>query len=213
MAEAITLSTQPRPKLGTREADRLRREGRVPAVIYGHKEAVETVSLSKEELDDALRHHARNLTLKTDGRDQTVLIHEVQRDYLGKEVVHVDFRRVSADERVRVVVDIEVRGIAPGATGGGVLEQPLHSLHIECAAGAVPEAIRVRIDQLMLDQAILVKDLKLPEGVTVLDDPEAVVVHVTTPKAEAAPAAAAGEPGAAEPEVITAKKPKEGEEE
>src|SRR5262249_13884743 len=95
------------------------------------------------------------------------------------------------------------RGTAPGTTAGGVLDQPLHSLHIECPAISVPESIRVNVGELQIDQAIHVGDLKLPEGVKVLNDPDAIVVQVTAPVAEpeVAPAAA---PVAetAEPEVI-----------
>ena len=214
MADKVTLSTQPREKLGSRDADRLRKHGRTPAVIYGHKEAVESVSVNTEELETALRHHVRSLELQTVGRNQTVLIQDIQRDHLGKTVLHIDFRRVSQDERVHVTIDVELRGHAPGAGAGGVLDQPLHSLHAECPAGAVPDAIRVRIDHLQVGQAIHVKDLQLPEGVTILHDPDAIVVQVqvkTQPTAEAAAVPIEG--GPAEPEVITAKKPKEGEEE
>jgi large subunit ribosomal protein L25 len=216
MAEKVTLNTQPRPQAGSRAAARVRKQGRVPAVIYGHKEAVETVSVDQEELETALRHHVRNLEVKTDGRMQVVLIQDVQRDYLGKEILHIDFRRVSADERVRVVVDIELRGVAKGTNSGGVLQQPLHSLHVECLATAVPESIRVKIDELEIGHALYVKDVKLPDGVKVLDDPEAIVVQVTQPVKieEVAPAVPAeGAAAAAEPEVITARKPKDGEEE
>jgi large subunit ribosomal protein L25 len=214
MAEKVVLDTQKRQKLGSREAVRERDKGRIPAVIYGHKEAVETVTIDQEQFETALRHHVRNLELQTDGRKQVVLIQEVQRDYLGKEILHVDFRRVSADERVEVVVDIELRGVAKGTNSGGVLQQPLHSLNVECLATAVPESIRVRIDDLEIGQALYVKDVKVPEGVKLLDDPEAIVVQVTQPQkveVEIAPVVPV-EGAAAEPEVITAKKPKEGEE-
>jgi large subunit ribosomal protein L25 len=140
------------------------------------------------------------------------LIQEIQYDYLGKEVLHVDFLRASATDIIRVVVPIELRGTAPGLKGGGVLIQPLHSIHVECAVANRPESIRVKLDDLQLGQAIHVRELPIPEGVKCLDNPEAVVVQIKTPTAEVAPASPLE--GAVEPEVITAKKKdkEEGEE-
>ena len=117
---------------------------------------------------------------------------EVQWDHLGQDVLHVDFRRVSADERIHVTVPIELRGIAPGVTGGGVLDQPLHTLDIECLAVAVPDSIRVNINELQLGAAIHVRDLTLPPDVKALADADAIVVHVTAPQAEPEAAGRAG---------------------
>jgi large subunit ribosomal protein L25 len=216
MADTLQLKTEPRTGKGSRDADRVRKAGRVPAVVYGHKEATLAVSVPRDELAAALRHHARTLDLVVDGKTETVLIQEVQHDHLGSGLVHVDFRRVSKDERVRTTVDIELRGTAPGATGGGVLDQPLHKIHVECPAVSIPESIRVKIDSLLLGQAIHVKELELPPGVKALDDPDLVVVqvklqHVPTVEATAMPAEAGA--ASAEPEVITKKKEKPAEEE
>ncbi|HEX3152560.1 MAG TPA: 50S ribosomal protein L25 [Gemmataceae bacterium] len=214
MAEVIQLKTEPRPGKGSRNSVRLRKAGRVPAVVYGHKEAVAAVSVSRDELASALRHHARTLELVVAGKTETVLIQEVQHDHLGTGLVHIDFRRVSKDERVRTTVEIELRGTAPGATGGGVLDQPLHKIHIECPAMAIPESIRVKIDGLLLGQAIHVKELDLPAGVKALEDPDLVVVQVKQQVALVVePTAPLGEAGAAEPEIITKKKEKPAEEE
>jgi large subunit ribosomal protein L25 len=213
MADAITLKTEDRKGKGGRDALRLRKAGRIPAIVYGHKVTPASVSVSRDELLTVLRHHARTLQLVVGGKNETVLIQEVQHNHLGNEVYHVDFRRVSADERIRTTVDIELRGTAPGATGGGALDQPLHRVHIECPALAVPESIRVKIDGLLLGQAIHVKELELPAGVKVLEDPDLVVVQVKMAVVAPEPTAVLGEPGAAEPEVITKKKEKPEEEE
>jgi large subunit ribosomal protein L25 len=149
------------------------------------------------------------------GKTETALIQEVQHDHLGTGLMHVDFRRVSRDERVRTTVDIELRGTAPGATGGGVLDQPLHKIHVECPAISIPESIRVKIDSLLVGQAIHVKELELPAGVKALDDPDLVVVQVKLQQVavpEPTTLAPAGAE-AAEPEVITKKKEKPAEEE
>ncbi len=216
MADTLQLKTEPRTGQGSRDADRLRKAGRVPAVVYGHKEATVAITVSRDELAAALRHHARTVDLLVDGKTETALIQEVQHDHLGSGLMHVDFRRVSRDERVRTTVDIELRGTAPGATGGGVLDQPLHKIHVECPAVSIPDSIRVRIDGLLLGQAIHVKELELPAGVKALDDPDLVVVQVKMQQVPVVePTAAPTEAGAtaAEPEVITKKKEKPAEEE
>lgn len=211
MAEAIELAVQNRETRGSHEARRLRRQGRVPGVIYGHKEETLAVALSGEELEKAVRHGVRVLDLKTDAKKEKVLIREIQWDHLGKELLHVDFARVAADERIHLTVPLEIRGTAPGASTGGVVDQPMHSLMVECLAIAIPESIRVNISELQVGQAIHVRDLKLPEGVQAMVDPDAIVVQVRAQlaEAEAAPAPAAE---IAEPEVI-GRQAKPGEEE
>jgi large subunit ribosomal protein L25 len=201
MADAEVLTVQKRDGRGSRAAEKLRKTGLIPAVVYGHKEATVPVSLSGEEVHTVLRHKVQIVDLKMDGGLQKAQIREVQWDHLGKEVLHVDLKRVSVDERIEISVPLELRGVAPGVTGGGVLDQPIHSLRIECLAIAVPESIRVNISELQQGAAIHVRELQLPEGVKALDDPDAVVVQVTIPQAEPEPAAA---PLAeqAEPEII-----------
>jgi large subunit ribosomal protein L25 len=211
MADSVVLVVQPREGRGTHKAQRLRKQGLLPGVVYGHKEGTLSVSVPALEFSAAIRHGARVVDLKTDGNIQTALIKDVQWDHLGKEILHVDFERVSKDERIRVPVRIEVRGIAPGVTAGGVLDQPIHVLEVECTAISVPETIRVNINELQLSQAIHVRELTLPPGVTAMADPDAIVVHVTAPQEE--PEAGAVQPGEqAEPEVI-GRKAAEGEEE
>ncbi|HTU91786.1 MAG TPA: 50S ribosomal protein L25 [Gemmataceae bacterium] len=213
MAESMVLEIDKREGRGTRIARKLRTQGRVPGVVYGHKEETVSVSVAAEALLSAVRHGARVVDLRSDGGLQKAQIAELQWDHLGMELLHVDFRRVAADERIHVTVPVEVRGIAPGVTAGGILDQPIHTLAIECAADSVPESIRVNINELQLGAAIHVRDLHLPEGVQALADADAIVVHVTAP--QAAPETVAV-PGAeqAEPEVIGRKAAaEEGEEE
>ena len=214
MSVSVTLKATPRTGSGSREAAKLRKTGLVPGIVYGHKQDNQTIAVSAEELDRAIRVlHVRMLALDIGGKQETVLIREVQWDPFGKQMMHVDFERKSASEKVKVTVHVELRN-SPKVTGGGVLDQPLHQLHIECPLGAIPEAIRIDITELTLGHPIHVKDLTLPENVRVLESAEAVVVQLKLPGAEAvvAPTAAAVTPGAtpAEPEVI--KKEKKAEE-
>jgi len=209
MAESVVLVAKPRTTSGTHEARRMRKKGQVPAVVYGHKEATVTVTVGRDELSKAIRLGARVVDLQEDGKTEKALIRELQWDHLGAEIMHVDFARVAADERITIDVRLELRGAAPGVTAGGVLDQPLHNLAIECLAIAVPDTIRVNIAELQIGQAIHVKDLKMPEGVTTAVDPEAIIVQVAAPKTEEEGAAPVAE--TAEPEIIGRKEKEEEE--
>jgi len=201
----VSLKVTPRTDTGSRAAKKLRKTGFVPGIVYGHKETPVQIAVNAKELDHAVRvQHARTMEIDLGSKKETVLIRELQWDYLGSEMIHIDFWRVSATERVKVSVPVELRG-APKTTGGGVLDQPFHTLHIECGATSIPDTIRVDINALVLGSPIHVSDLKLPEGVKVLEPGEAVIVQLKLPGQEVeAPVA-----GEAEPEVLTAKKPKE----
>src|SRR5215510_11174632 len=128
MAEAAVFETQERKPGSSADARRLRRQGLVPGVVYGHKEETIPVSLLTEELEKALRHGTRVMDIKVRGTIEKTLIREIQWDHLGKELLHVDFGRVSADERVTVTVPLVIRGTAPGIAAGGVLDQPIHAI-------------------------------------------------------------------------------------
>src|SRR6516162_4277013 len=115
MAELV-LKAEKRDTRGKRAAVRLRKKGLVPAVIYGHKEATIPLTLQMDELAKAIRHGVRVLDLNAAGKTEKALIRDVHWDHLGKELLHVDFARVAADERIVVMVPVEVKGTAPGVT-------------------------------------------------------------------------------------------------
>jgi large subunit ribosomal protein L25 len=212
MAESLLVETEKREGNGSRLASKLRKKGLVPAVVYGHKEATLAVSIPKDLILLMLRQGTPVVDIKTEKGLEKAQIMELQWDHLGKEVLHVDFKRVSEHERIETDVALEIKGTPPGIAEGGLLDQPLRSLRIECPAFNVPKSIRISIAELQIGQAIHVSDVKLPEGVKVLDEPDAVIIHVTKPQDEAEPTAAEG--AVAEPEVITARKKedeKEGE--
>jgi large subunit ribosomal protein L25 len=209
MPEALNVEL--RETRGKREARRMRREGKVPAVLYGHGQDNLSLTVSEEQLAAAIRHGTRLVDLKG-AANETALIRELQWDTFGTNVLHLDFARVSADERIEVEVAVELRGEAPGVKDGGVIEHLLHQLRVECPAIAIPDKLRVSINSLALKGQILVKDVKLPDGATVLDDPEEIVVQCVEPAAES-DEETGGE--AAEPELIGRKREdeEEGEEE
>jgi large subunit ribosomal protein L25 len=200
--DIVKLPTQPRDSVGKRATLKVRRQGLIPAIIYGHKQDPVPVALPHDQFESALRHHARLVELQTAKGPETALIKEVQHDYLGKSVLHVDFERVDRDEKIIIDVELELKGTAPGATTG-VLDQPLHALKVECLAAQVPESIKVNISTLLLGQVIHVKDVPMPPGVRVLTDPDAIVIQVKAQVAavEAVPGAPLAE-GAPEPEIV-----------
>jgi large subunit ribosomal protein L25 len=201
MAQTAQLSVQLRNELGSRRTKRLRDAGFVPGVIYGHKEAVIPVTLPRRELVHFLEHGTHVFELGMDGKNETVLVKDVQYDHLGIDVLHVDFARVDLNERVEVTVPLVLRGEPKGEKENGVLQQLVSDLEIECLVTQIPAEIRHNVADLGLDDEVRIKDLKLPEGVKALQDEDLIVAAVREVKDELAPEAAAEE-GAAEPEVI-----------
>jgi large subunit ribosomal protein L25 len=206
--QSAQINAKPRSELGTRANKRLRAEGLLPGVIYGHKEAVIPVTLPRKEVVTHLRGGAHLFDLHLDGHAQKVLVKEVQYDHLGVEVIHADFARVSLDEKVKVTLAIELKGTPKGEEEGGVLQQVLVELEIECLVTDIPDMIRHNVAEMALNDVLHVSDLALPAGVRVLGDPERIVATVREVLEEVA-----AEPteGAAEPELI-GRKPAEGEE-
>jgi large subunit ribosomal protein L25 len=196
--QAAQVTVKSRNELGSRANKRLRDSGFVPGVIYGHKEAVVPVTLPKKEVENHLHHGAHLFDLALDGKSEKVLVKEVQYDHLGLHVIHVDFARVSLDERVEVTVPIELKG-EPNTEDGGVVTQVMNEVEIECLVTDIPDVIRVNIGEMKLDDQITIADLQLPAGVKAKQDADAVVVTFKEVAEETAPAA---EGETAEPEVI-----------
>lgn len=207
MAEAVKIKVEARDPqknkgTGSRVARRLRAEGKVPAVIYGHKQPVVTIALTRDAVHELIKKATHFAELDLGESSETVLIRDVQWDYLGKEIIHLDFARVSAEESIETEVRLDLRGYVPGAVAGGVLEVVHHTVNVICSAGSIPDAIKVDVSNLQLGQAIHVRDLKLPEGVKVDADPELLLVHIVARSATPEPTAAAEGEGQTQPEVI-----------
>ena len=198
-SQSAQVSARPRNELGSRANKRLRDSGFIPGVIYGHKEAVIPVTLPRKELTGHLTHGAHLFDLALDGKSEKVLVKEVQYDHLGLEVIHVDFARVSLDEKVEITVALELKGTPKGEAEGAVLQQIINELEIECLVTDIPEVIRQNVSDLEKDAVLHIKDLQLPPGVRVLQDPDLIVATVREVQEEAAEAA---EGVTAEPEVI-----------
>jgi large subunit ribosomal protein L25 len=180
----------------------LRASGRIPAIIYGHKQTPVPISLTRDAVWEMIKRSTHLAEISLGGTTETVLVRDVQWDHLGKEIIHLDFARVSAEESIETEVRLDVRGTAPGVAEGGVLEQPVHSVTVTCRANAIPDSIRIDVSGLHLGESIHVRELVLPEGVVVNDDAELLVVHVVARAAAAEPAPAAEGETPTQPEVI-----------
>jgi len=208
MAEAVKVRVESRDPeknkgTGTKFSRKLRSSGRIPAIIYGHKQPAKPISLTREAVWEMIKKSTHLAELEFDGTSETVLVRDVQWDHLGKEILHLDFARVNVGEAIETEVRIDLRGTAPGVAEGGILETLVHSIDVTCRADAIPDSFKVDISELHIGKAIHVRDLQLPEGVTTKVDPESLIVHVTTKVAEAA----AAEPAeGVQPEVIKAER-------
>jgi large subunit ribosomal protein L25 len=209
MAESLNVLR--REKLGGGNNRRLRKTGQIPAVLYGHGEASVALAIESSAIMSVIRHGHKLVKLQGD-LSEGAFIKAVQWDVFGKDLIHIDLLRVSETELVTTTVTIELKGTAVGLSEGGIIEFVLHELEIECPAASVPEKLIVNVNDLHLDQAIHARDVQLPAGAKVLDDPDLVVVHCIAPHVvEEVAAGAPAEPGAAEPELIRKEKPAEEE--
>jgi large subunit ribosomal protein L25 len=223
--EAVLEATT-RDTFGKNEARRTRRDGKVPAVVYGASGgagatavpiAVEPKALLKILRSESGANTLISLKLAGSG-DTKVLVKEFQLDPLTHQVLHADFYRVAMDRVIQVTIPVIVKGEPKGVKQqGGVLELIRREIEIECLPGDIPENVEVDASELMLHQGIRVRDIAVSPKWTALSDADMMLVHVIMPKAEevAAPveAAAATAPAPAEPEVIKKGKKEEAEEE
>ncbi len=202
--KSVQLKGEPRQAEGTRKARSLRNVGRLPVVIYGHGEAPESISLDRHDVEIALDRGARTLQVDVNGTVKPYLIKEVQYDHFAATPIHLDLARVDLTERVRVRVGIELRGVPKGVGEGGVLDQAMGQIEVECVVTEIPDTLHPLVTHLALGESFCVKDLQLPPGVVPLADPEDRIATVRV-MAEEVPVAATAEEGegaVAEPERI-----------
>lgn len=179
MSKTLSMNAEARTRLGTRDARAQRASGRIPAVIYGHGEGAQPVSLDMHEVELALSHGVRSFDVVVGSNKQHCLIKDVQYDHLNSTAIHLDLTRVDADERVQVTVGIELRGVPKGVAEGGVLDQLMVELQVECLVTDIPETLHPLVEHLKVGDSLLVKDLKLPPNVVALDDPEERIATVS----------------------------------
>src|SRR5436190_18138745 len=209
MAKQVKLTAERRTATGRSAVRKLKAMGVVPAIIYGAKDKAEPLQVSRRDINAVLSHAAGEnilVELEVAGKSRLALVQEVQHAPLGNAILHVDFHAISMDEEIQADVPLEPTGIANGVKNmGGLLEQNLRSLAIECLPRDLPDVIRVDVSALNIGDAMHVREIPLPSGVTTRIQPDLTAFSVLAPTVEAEPVAATAE-AAAGPEVIREKK-------
>ncbi len=200
------LKGEVRERLGSRYSKRLRENGRLPIVVYGHGEGPAPISVDAKETIKYIESGERVFTLDLGGKTETVLLRDVQFDYLGDGIIHADLARVDLDETTHANVHVRLKGDAVGLKSDDtLLMHPVSELEVECKLRDLPDEIVVNISELDAGDSITAGDVELPSGVTLLSDPDDVLATIVTSQGEAESAEESEVESSAEPEVIKAK--------
>lgn len=215
MSVTLTLEAQPRDPAknkgtGSRVSRRLRKQGQIPAVIYGHKQANATIAIARDDIWRMIKQQSHLAELKVGDGKETVMVKALQWDHLGREIIHVDFARVDLNETIDTTVRLEIKGTPKGAAEGGALELLAHEVRINCRAVAIPDSIKIEVAGLGVGEAIHGRDLTLPQGIILKGDPDLMLLHIVAkPAGDASAAGDADGKKSAEPEIIKKEKKKD----
>jgi large subunit ribosomal protein L25 len=184
MADNVDLQARPREERGKNAARRLRASGMLPAVLYGDGDGASTaLAVPDRVVDYTLQHSGDNALYDIDlgAGGSTARIVDVQRDPVSGRLLHVDFAPVDMQQRIEVTVPLHVVGVAPGTEEGGVLQQVAYEIQIETLPGDIPQELTLDVSSLGMNENLTLADLRLPEGITLVSDPEEVAAIVTAP--------------------------------
>ncbi len=196
------ISAEVREKTGTRYSARVRTAGKLPAVIYGHKQDPVHIAVDAKEMVELLHHNAHLIDVDVAGKSEPCLVKDIQWDYLGTTVIHVDLARVDLTEEVEVEIEVELVGEAAGLTEvGAMIDQNTNKIHVKCLANAIPEKLIHDVSEMGVGDSLLVSGLTMPAGVTAASDPDTLIAHLSLTKIAAEPEDEAAEDGD-QPDVI-----------
>ena len=176
MEKKVQLKAEIRQQTGSKASVKLRKQGQIPAIVYGHKQEPIAITLDAHDFAEQLHHGQRLMDIKIEKKAQKVLIKDLQYDYLGKEVIHADLMRVDITEKVTVSVPIELKGVPKGAEEGGIIVQHTDHLEVECQVTDIPESIVVSVKNMIVGDALHASDIQLPEGIRLISDPAILMV-------------------------------------
>lgn len=211
--DAPTLNAKARDRVGSRYAKRIRETGGLPAVVYGHKEEPQPVTLDAREAVRFIAKGEKVFTMNIDGAQQFVLLKDIGYDYLGTNIIHADFARVDLNERVDTRANLKFVGEPIGLKKvGAILMHPVNELQLNCLVTNLPDQIEVDVSGMDVGDVIHAGDIALPvKTMVLLTDKDVVVAQVIQKVVtEEETSEAATVSGAAQPKVTTAKKPEEG---
>ncbi len=176
MEKTLLFKAELREQTGSKSAAKVRKSGRIPATVYGHKQEPVSISLEAHKLIEGLHHGHRLMDVQIGKSKQKMIIKDVQYDYLGKDIIHLDMMRVDETEIVKVTVPIELKGTAKGTHEGGIIEEHTAQVEIECRATDIPESLVVSVKEMDVDDALHASDIELPEGVKMISPPGTLLV-------------------------------------
>lgn len=176
MEKSLLLKAEIREQTGSGQAAKVRKGGRIPAVVYGHKEEPVAISLDAHNLVEGLHHGHRVMDVQIGKKKEKMIIKELQYDHLGRDIIHVDLMRVDVTETIRVSVPIELKGTAKGTHEGGVVEVHTDHLEVECKVTDIPEIFVVNVKEIGLGDTIHASDIALPSEVKLVSAPSTLLV-------------------------------------
>ncbi len=202
MAKRFFLDAEIREQIGSKSAEKLRKQGRIPAIVYGHKKEAKAISVNSHDFVEGLYHGHRVMDIGIGQDKGTVLVKELQYDRLGKDVIHADLLLVDVTERIKLSVPLEFKGEPKGASEGGIIKTQTDSLEVECLVTNIPESLLVSIKEMDVGDALYAKDIELPSGVTLVSAAEALVVTCSVVAEEVVEEVVVEEEKPVTPEVI-----------
>jgi large subunit ribosomal protein L25 len=176
MEKSLLLKAEIRERTGSGYAAKVRKQGRVPAVVYGHNEKPVAISLDAHNLVEGLHHGHRVMDVQIGKRQEKMIVKELQYDHLGRDIIHVDLMRVDVAETVEVMVPIELKGVAKGTHEGGVVEVHTDHLEVECKVTEIPKSIIVNVKEIDIGDTLHASDVELPAGVRLVSAPTTLLV-------------------------------------
>ncbi|MDD5596983.1 MAG: 50S ribosomal protein L25 [Victivallaceae bacterium] len=184
------LAVEPRSEMGSAAVRRLRKAGKIPAVIYSHGAETQPLLVDAGEWKALSKHDFNLLTLRQGRKKTAAVVKEVQENFLKSQVTHIDFQEVKMDEKITASIPVRPsHGDIAGVSKGGILEQAIHEIEVSCLPGDLPEHFDVDITALEIGESLHIGEIVMPENVELVSDPELVAFHITKPISEAAAAA------------------------
>jgi len=176
MKKTLLLKAEIREQTGSKTVRKIREQGRIPAIVYGHKKEPAAISLDAHNFTEGLHHGHRLMDVQIGKKKEKTIIKELQYDHLGKNIIHVDLMRVNVAEMVKVTVPIELKGTAVGTHESGIIEEQTDRLEIECKVSDIPETIIVSVKDVHVGDNLHARDIELPEGINLVSSPETLLV-------------------------------------
>ena len=176
MGKTLLLKAEVREHTGSKAVRKIRQKGRIPAIVYGHKQEPVAISLDAHDFVEGLHHGHRLMDVQVGRKKEKMIVKELQYDYLGKNIIHADLMRVDMSESIKVTVPIELKGTAAGTHEGGIIEEHVDRLEIECKATDIPETIIVSVKDVHVGGALHAGEIELPSGIKLISSPEMLLV-------------------------------------